>query len=556
MPMSLREKLLAAAGKITAVAALTVLCGYGQRAGAQNEAPFTIRQPPDGATVREKVAVKVPLASIAEGAYVAYYVDGQFRVALSPSAEQREKAKAGDMFVYEWDTKALYKTRGSVKDLPVAEGQHTLAARLYSPVKQGASILKETSSVKVNVQNKYPTPSSEPIKLRYQFRDGDSKDYTRTGSTAIVAGLTQGAGGSEDQEMIAQNSELLVAVEDKYTNGDAIVRNLLKKLSVRQGGQETTYPPDSLPKALYQELDPWGNVKYQNHTVSFDEFAQQGIPVSATLELPILPRQNVAVGDKWQSQNVSLDLPGTPPDKQPKVLATSTFEGIEWQGGYPTAKIHQRYDGSTGLKLKTITVGSIEVLNPQITFDQDIYLAFRSGTLVKVVRNLEITGKTLQSVQTPGPGGAGSIGGGTPGGGEGMMMGGGPGMMGGRGGMMGMPGMPGAGRGKGGGEYTGGMGMQGAGGRGRGGMSGMGGMGAMPGSGGRGRSGAGGMGIPGMGGPGMGSGASGYPGMGGMMGGMGGVTGQQPTQIKLKSTTVTELKTQAPKAGSFNGPKR
>lgn len=540
MRMSLSGVQPRAAGRWAAVAALTVLCAYGERASAQNQAPFTIRQPPDGATVREKVAVKVPLASIPDGGYVAYYVDGQFRVALAPSQEQRDKAKAGDMFVYQWDTKAPYKPKGSIKEVAVKDGSHTIAARLYAPTdKQGASVLKETSSVQVNVQNKYPTPAAEPIRLRYQYRDGDTKEYTRTGSTSIVAGLTQGAGGTEDQEMVAQNSEILVAVEDKYSNGDAIVRSLLKKLAVRQGGQESIYPPDALPKALYQELDPWGNVKYQNHTISFDQFAELGIPVSATLELPVLPQNSVAVGDKWQSRNVSLDLPGTPPDKQPKVTATSTFEGIEWQGGYPTAKIHQHYDGSTGLKLKSITVGSIEVMNPQIVFDQDIYLAYRSGTLVKVVRNLDITGKTLQAVQTPGAsgpaGGGPAMGGGYPG------APGGPGMMG-MPGAPGMAGMAGMGRGKGGEE--GGPGMMGM----RGGMS-------APGMAGR----RGGMsGYPGMtgrrggmsGAPGMMGGPSGYPGMmggsggayPGMMGGATGATGEQPTQITLKSTTVTELK--------------
>ncbi len=544
----LPRKLLAGAATLTA---LTVLCAYGQRANAQNEAPFTIRQPPDGSTVREKVAVKIPLASIPDGGYIAYYIDGQFRVALSPSAEQRDKARAGDMFTYTWDTKVPFRPKGSAKDVTVTDGEHALAARLYAPVeKQSSSVLKETSSVKVVVQNKYPATAGESIKLKYQYRDGDSKTYSRLGATSIVAGLTQGAGGTEDQEIVSQSSEVLVAVEDKYRDGDAIVRNLLKKLSVRQGGQETSYPPESLPKALYQELDPWGNVKYQNATRSLDQFAQLGIPVSATLELPILPVQGVAVGDKWQSRNVSLDLPGTSPDQQPRVTATSTLEGVEWQGGYPTAKIHQHYDGSQGLKLKTITVGNIEVMNPQITFDQDVYLAFRSGTLVKVVRSLEITGKTLQSVGTTGAGGMGAPGGrGMMGGESGMP--GMSGMPGGGGGMMGMPGMPGGGGGMGSGGGRGGArgGMTGmpGGGRGgsRGGMSGMPGMpgggGGMGSGGGGGRGGArGGM----MGMPGMPGGAS----MGGTMGGamagaMGGAMGgQQPTQIKLKSTTITELK--------------
>src|SRR5579872_320498 len=368
------RKLLAVAGGLVL---LGMLSGYGERANAQNQAPFTIRKPPDGATVREKVRVEIPLASIPNDAYVAYYIDGQFRVALAPTQEQRDKARPGASYDFVWDTKALYRARFSTKDEVPADGEHEIMAKLFVPVSPSGSVLKETTSVKVVVQNKFD-PGNVPIALRYRFVDGSSRDYSRTGNTSIVAGLTQGAGSTDDQELVAENSDLLVAIEDKYPTGNAIVRNLLKKLTVRQSGQETTYPPDQLPKALYQEVDPYGNVKYQNESVSFDQFAQMGIPVSATLELPVLPPQPVALGDKWQTSNVSLELPGTPPDKQPHVTVDSSFDGVEWQGGYPTAKIHQHYDGSTGLKLKNILVDNIDVMDPQITLDQDIYIAYRS----------------------------------------------------------------------------------------------------------------------------------------------------------------------------------
>jgi hypothetical protein len=400
------------------------------------------------------------------------------------------------------------------------------------------------------VQNKFD-PGNAPITLRYRFVDGSSHDYSRTGNTSIVAGLTQGAGGTDNQELVAENSDLLVAVEDKYPTGNAIVRNLLKTLTVRQGGQETTYPSEQLPKALYQEVDPYGDVKYQNETVSFDQFAQMGIPVSATLELPVLPRQPIAVGDKWQTSNVSLELPGTPPDKQPHVTVDSSFDGVEWQGGYPTAKIHQHYDGSSGLKLKNILVDNIDVMNPQITLDQDIYIAYRSGTLVKIVRSLDITGKTLQQV-TPGAGGAGN----TPGGMPGMMGSGMPGMMAPGMGMSGMgsglmarglpPGMglvmPVSFQG-GGGGVMGRAAARGGGGRRGGMMGGM--MGGAPGGSGMGSSGyaqAMRRMNGGMGGPGMMGGSSMGMGMPGMGAPGAGAAGQQPTQITLKSTTTTELK--------------
>src|SRR2546425_6667276 len=100
----------------TAAGIAAVLGSIVLPAAAQNDAPFTIRRPPDGATVREKVRVEIPLASIPDGAYVAFSIDGQFRVALTPSEEERnaevkaaDKAHRAPMYYFIWDTKAPVK---------------------------------------------------------------------------------------------------------------------------------------------------------------------------------------------------------------------------------------------------------------------------------------------------------------------------------------------------------------------------------------------------------------------------------------------------------------
>ena len=90
---------------------------------AQN-APFTIRRPPDGSVVREKVRIEIPLSSIKMGAFVAIYLDEEFQGALIPD-EKAEKAKK---FTYTWDTKL-----GKVPD-----GPHTVRAVLYEPAKDAA----------------------------------------------------------------------------------------------------------------------------------------------------------------------------------------------------------------------------------------------------------------------------------------------------------------------------------------------------------------------------------------------------------------------------------
>src|SRR5512143_3129877 len=109
--MQPRKLLVVAAG-------LALVCAMGLRASAQNEAPFTIRYPPDGATVREKVRIRIPLASIPEAGYVSLYIDGDFRGALSVSEDEREairkaasNRKEPAYFEYVWDTKAPVKQK-------------------------------------------------------------------------------------------------------------------------------------------------------------------------------------------------------------------------------------------------------------------------------------------------------------------------------------------------------------------------------------------------------------------------------------------------------------
>ncbi len=436
------RRLLAVAG---------VLClsvGQAAVASAQNEAPFTIRRPPDGATVREKVRIEIPLASIPEGAYVAYSIDGQFRIAVAPTDEERAQAKPGAQFIYIWDTKQPMQVRGSVEPKPVADGEHEISATLFVPKAgaAGGSVARQTTSVKVIVANKINVDPG-PIYLRYKYPDSTNRTYVRRGATSIVAGLTQGVGGTGEQEIVAQRSKLLFAVEDVYPNDEAIVRNKIEELTIRQGGQETTYLSEELPQSLYQQLDPLGRVLYQNATYSFDQFAQLGIPVETTLELPLLPEEPKRIGDTWRTPGQKLDIPGTPPEKQPRVTLTSTLQDIEWQDGYPTAKIHQVYDSSSGgFKEKSLIFGTTEILNPQIKYERDIYLAYRSGTLVRVDRTLQITGKTASApVSGSLMGGVGGI---PPGMAGGMMTGPygptGPMGMGGPGGEGGeMPGMPG-----------------------------------------------------------------------------------------------------------------
>ncbi|HSV72168.1 MAG TPA: hypothetical protein VLH79_00215 [Chthonomonadales bacterium] len=486
---------------------------------AQGQAPFTIRRPPDGARVRGDVRIQVPLASIPEGAYVAYSINGRFRAAIAPTAEQRARAGRGDTFDFVWDTREPVREQGRTAESAPADGEHTVSASLYVPRAgaAGGSELRQTSSVRLIVSNQI-TDRTGPVTLRYRFRDGMRREYARSSELTLVGGLSGMGSGVGEMEVSGLRSRLQLSVEDMYADGDAMLRNRLERLSVRFGGQETTFSSADLPGGVYKQVSSLGRIEYQNRPSELDQFAASGLKVLTAVELPILRSAPVAVGDSWQTPNVSLEIPGIAAEDQPRVTVTSRFEGFEWEGGFPTARIVETFDSTrTALNRRQLQVGPYLLENPQVRLTREIFLAHEHGTLVKVVRRLEVTGRAPMMQGVAVMGGAG-IGGGMAPGTSGMMMGGQAGMS--------MPGMSGAPMsGADGMAMPGGGLFPGSGARARGGRAAR--MGAMQGS-------------SAMAGPtaGMRRGAAGA--MAGMRGPMmGGTTG--PPQLTLRATTVTEL---------------
>ena len=427
-----------------AVCAVVFSSGVGSARGQQT--PFTIRRPPTGAIVREKVRVEIPRASIPAGGFAAFFIDDKFTVALAP-----ETAKGGSKqpFTFLWDTKAD----------GISDGEHTIRAVLYEPAgsENGQAVNeKETSEVKLTVANKIKG-NPGPLMLRYKYREGQMMEYGRDGKTVIVGGLSNSGLTTNDQDVTSVRSKLLLEVQDSQPVS-SLVRNKLTSLSILTSGQETSYPASRLSGSMYQELDTLGKVLYETGTSSgMEDLAAQGILVNSTLELPRLPTQPVSIGSVWRNASERLDIPGLATDQQPMVVFENKFVGLEWQDGYPTVKIHQSLP--LEVELPSVQVAGMEITNAKISYERDIYFAYKSGTLVRTVRTLAITGRSTTS-----PTGAGA-----PGGMMGAMMGGG--------GMAGGP-PPGMGammqqmmRGQGG--------RQGGGGRGRQGMPSGGGMGGM-----------------------------------------------------------------------------
>jgi hypothetical protein len=481
-------------------ACAALLCGMMpvEQARAQG-APFTIRRPPDGATVREKVTIEIPSASMPPGASVAIYLDGNFYEAVPGNSES-----FGKPFRWIWDTKGTN----------VSDGEHTLRVVLYTPSGDSGTAVEEkgTSEVKLNVANKiHNGPSS--LRLRYRYADGQTLDYQRTSTSKIVGGVSN-TGVSSDQTLASIDSRLMLEIESP-ADPEALVRNKLTALSILQQGQETTLDSSQLSESMYQMLDPLGVVHYEyGANAGTQEFAAQGLPVDNSLELPRLPTTPVSVGQTWTTPNQRLDIPGVPVNEQPKVTLNNTLADLEWEDGYPTARIHQTYDsGEGGGSLpKFIQFGPIPITSPQVKFDRDIYIAYTAGRLIRTMRTITVTGRTTAQLGASPSLGAGGGMAGMP---AGMMQGKGGGAMrpGMNGGMRpGMSGGPGGGRFPGGipgsqGRFPGGGSSPG------GGFSGFPGGGSSPGG--------GFSGFPG-GGSSPGGGFPGFPGGGGFPGGAGG----------------------------------
>ena len=366
---------------------------------AQAQTSFTIRRPKDGLTVKETQRVEIPRASIPAGGFVGFYIDDKFVVAIAP--QEVEENGAEKPFTYVWDTKGT----------DISDGEHTLMAVLFSPLAGGANDAStETgrSSVKVNVANKLQD-APKSILLKYKYREGDNLEYDRSGKLQLVA---EGSlnGKSNDTDMASIKSKLLLAVEDARYDASRhntlyLLRNKLTKLSVLNGGQEVEFDPSQLSTSMYQEMQPNGYVSYETGALSgLGEYTALGLPVNNTLELPLLPAYEVTVGGSWPTSGQRLDIPGLPPALQPRVELQNKLVDFEWEGGRKTAKIHQTYTGY--LKQPSIQVGGIEVLKPQVVYSRDIYIAYGSGQLVKMSRNLTIKGTTLSPLPDSGSGAA------------------------------------------------------------------------------------------------------------------------------------------------------
>jgi hypothetical protein len=126
------------------------------------QAPFTIVRPVEGARVREKVQVRVPMRSVPADGFIGVSIDGKFVEAVAPAVLKKDE-DTGHL-IYEWDIKA--------RNVP--DGKHTIELTLYGGSSERRVLAR--SAVNVIVENKIKIPA-DGIRLQYRWVPGRNFRY-------------------------------------------------------------------------------------------------------------------------------------------------------------------------------------------------------------------------------------------------------------------------------------------------------------------------------------------------------------------------------------------
>jgi hypothetical protein len=399
----------------------TVACALAQ-------APFTIVRPADGAKVRETVHVLFPKNSVPTGGYVGIFVNSKFIEAIVPSAG----AKYLD---YSLNTKSL--------DLP--DGPTTIEAVLYMDFAEKPRIV-DKSSVQVTIANKanIKIPSGGYL-LRYAYHDGRQWQYhwdvSQTVSTISEAQAKMG-GHASQMPVDDFYGRLLYSVDNTYGGGDALLRIEIEpptgKKSIVLPIQDNPTPRRVLEEELYPVYMKVSGTGSELYGLIPYYFGFNGVEQGASTfnvmgvePLPMLPTKAVKPGDSWitrfqlqSSDNNNFALVAQKNSLVDKIPARGEFEGVEWEMGYPCAKIHNTFtvgSGGAGEGINNIKSNAQSV-------DETYWFALDRGVVVKLIRSV-VVDKKMDGASNPDPnqgyGGPGAGGpppgyqGGQPGGGGG-----------------------------------------------------------------------------------------------------------------------------------------
>lgn len=325
------------------------------------QSDIQISRPLDGATVRETVNILVPVSSVPAGGFISCSIDGHFKSA------SYEKSADNSNFVYRWDTKETDPdTNLPMEQRLPHDGKRTITVQSYDKngVKSGKG-KQITVYVKNNASADMPASG---LKLEYRYIPGAIAKYkfrnaitikSIQGDTSIISKI---GGVFEGKEGVLKRS-----VEDIVARNTAMIRQRLDgNITILDGGTPVI-DTSITPKSSYRIEDSLGFVS------TIIDSSSPGTII--TVDLPKLPAKRIRIGDTWtMKQRVIKD----PTSNDSAVFNTvNTLEGLEWEGGYPCAKIRTTFAGDVKIPGDTVIKEAVPVSGETIT-----YFAYRIGKLI------------------------------------------------------------------------------------------------------------------------------------------------------------------------------
>lgn len=395
-----------------------VLLGLCATAFVLAQAPFTIVRPAEGSKVREKVKIDIPLDSIPDGGYVGIFVGGKFVEALV--LDKGEK-----FYEYVLDTKA--------RNIP--DGDLRIEAVLYVDFNDAPRIV-DRSSVDVVVQNSANIPiPEEGISLRYKFVPGSQMVYNmeqRVAVSTITQAQNQLGGRAAELPLDSESVRLLYAVDNRYDNGDGLLRMQALPNKGKDYAMLTTLDQTEPRKyfdyemaPIYMRLTPTGNEVFGSIPIYVPMQGSAGevtrTDLFADFPLPTLPQKNVKPGDAWMGRfqwgRLDLDQVYEQPSVVENFPARGQFVGVEWEMGFPCAKLQHTIQAGTksieGIKLAEM---GRDFTDEKVAMTETIWFALDTGKIVKIIRDITIDRKVEQAAAGPGGGAMGAPAGGGKGG--------------------------------------------------------------------------------------------------------------------------------------------
>ncbi|MHB1191008.1 MAG: hypothetical protein ACYC08_09245, partial [Armatimonadota bacterium] len=205
--------------------------------------------------------------------------------------------------------------------------------------------------------------------LRYSHKEGVLNNYRFKCAVNIKSlnGDTDKAASFGDF-FEGMEGSVKKTVEDVRSNTVALIRQKLAGHLARYSKGMPSIDGSLVPKAAYA---------FENNLGGSEDITtfSNGTPVY--IEFPGMPSDRLRIGDTWSSrQKVFWNPVG---GKSVSIQTANTFEGLEWEKGYPCVKIRSSFSGSIKIPFSDSFTEPVSLQGETIT-----YFAYTVGKVISV----------------------------------------------------------------------------------------------------------------------------------------------------------------------------